>query len=816
MWRDGSSFGSLLVTSLATLTAAQDASVFSKASNDSLLWGPYRPNLYFGIRPRLPKSLMTGLLWGRTEDFMSVQHNVRYTCEQHEGMAGYGWDAYDPRTGGVQTIHDKGNGIDLETSFVKMEGESWAARIKGTPREDAEPAHGSQGGIQDLKTAVWFTLAAESGGNLEVEDASAASELGVEGDLSFAGQTEDLGDFKILFTEAETNSHPLHNHPSYKSKPLDHTFVHSVQVPEEGLWQSKALIYSSMKTSLDGLVEQYTEEKMPPPWQTYTIQNRPGSGNFHMVQKTFEGAFEFDIIFTPAGTGAKTSAEVSTAITAAGTSFSENYLQVHKPQKPFVGERYLELSKSLFSNLIGGIGYFKGDQMVDRSYAEEYDEEGEGFEQETAEARGRHQEKLEGPYELFTSIPSRPFFPRGFLWDEGFHLLPIMDWDADLTMQILNYWFNLMDEDGWIGREQILGSEARSKVPPEFQVQYPHYANPPTLYMVVEGLIDKAETNTKDTTGMQYVLDGSKQSGLASSDAVKAWLKELYPLLQRNFDWYRRTQWGDVKSYDRPASSTKEAYRWRGRSSRHILTSGLDDYPRASTPHPGELHVDLISWMGMMARSMSKIATYVGESDDAKRYSQINEAITRNVDDLHWDDNAKAYCDATIDEYEESVHVCHKGYISLFPFMTGLMGPDHPHLKEVLDLIGNEDELWSPFGIRSLGKKDEFYGTDENYWRSPVWMNINYLIVSSLYNTATSSGPHQAQAITMYNALRKNLVETVYKSWLETGFAWEQYNPDTGAGQRTQHFTGWTSLVVKIMAMPEVDAKGESKGHDEL
>lgn len=66
----------------------------------------------------------------------------------------------------------------------------------------------------------------------------------------------------------------------------------------------------------------------------------------------------------------------------------------------------------------------------------------------------------------------------------------------------------------------------------------------------------------------------------------------------------------------------------------------------------------------------------------------------------------------------------------------------------------------------------------------------------------------------MYSALRKNLVETVFNSWKETGFAWEQYNPETGAGQRTQHFTGWTSLVVKIMAMP---ALGEKKGaHDEL
>jgi mannosyl-oligosaccharide glucosidase len=64
----------------------------------------------------------------------------------------------------------------------------------------------------------------------------------------------------------------------------------------------------------------------------------------------------------------------------------------------------------------------------------------------------------------------------------------------------------------------------------------------------------------------------------------------------------------------------------------------------------------------------------------------------------------------------------------------------------------------------------------------------------------------------MYTALRQNLVENVFRQWEETGFAWEQYNPDTGAGQRTAHFTGWTSLVVKVMGM--VDLAG--KPHDEL
>lgn len=80
---------------------------------------------------------------------------------------------------------------------------------------------------------------------------------------------------------------------------------------------------------------------------------------------------------------------------------------------------------------------------------------------------------------------------------------------------------------------------------------------------------------------------------------------------------------------------------------------------------------------------------------------------------------------------------------------------------------------------------------------------------------ATTTGPHQELAREMYNKLRKNLVENVFKEWKSTGFAFEQYNPDTGKGQRIQHFTGWTSMVVKIMTMPDLSADGK-KGHDEL
>lgn len=308
--------------------------------------------------------------------------------------------------------------------------------------------------------------------------------------------------------------------------------------------------------------------------------------------------------------------------------------------------------------------------------------------------------------------------------------------NAFLSLEIIKSWFHLMDEDGWIAREQILGQEARSKVPAEFTVQYPHYANPPTLFMALEAFMDKAKSNQSvqsEKLDKNDPAENLRSATLRNPELANGYLRSFYPLLKRHYSWYRSTQRGDIKSYDREAFSTKEGYRWRGRSVQHILTSGIDDYPRPQPPHPGELHVDLISWMGMMTRTLRRIAEYLGEEEDAEEFAYYETAITRNIDDLHWDEKEQTFCDATIDEYEESVHVCHKGYISIFPFLTGMLGPDSPRLKAVLDLINDPEELWSDYGIRSLSKNDQFYGTEENYWRSPVWMPINYLVLKNLY-----------------------------------------------------------------------------------
>ena len=82
---------------------------------------------------------------------------------------------------------------------------------------------------------------------------------------------------------------------------------------------------------------------------------------------------------------------------------------------------------------------------------------------------------------------------------------------------------------------------------------------------------------------------------------------------------------------------------------------------------------------------------------------------------------------------DESYHVCHRGYLSLFPFLLSLVSPDSPHLGAILDLLRDPEHLWSPYGLRSLSASHPDFGQGENYWKGPIWIQMNYLALRALH-----------------------------------------------------------------------------------
>lgn len=519
-----------------------------------------------------------------------------------------------------------------------------------------------------------------------------------------------------------------------------------------------------------------------------------GQGQFLIQQVTLKVPFSVELVFESgsARTGGSQALEqlagslLTHALESHAEAFRERFEKTFQLKEKGLSPEEQALGQGALSGLLGGIGYFYGQSLVLP------DMEVEGSDQKVDPV-------LFPSVPLFTAVPSRSFFPRGFLWDEGFHQLVIQRWDPRLTWEAIGHWLGLLNADGWIGREQVLGDEARARVPSEFLVQRTAHANPPTLLLPVA-----------------HMLDGGDPADLA-------FLRRAFPRLHAWFSWLHHSQAGPV-----PLS-----YRWRGRDpalptllNPKTLPSGLDDYPRASHPSASERHLDLWCWVALGSRVLMRLAEQLGEAEAAAELGPLAASLEEeSLDELHWAPELGVFAD--FGNHTKAVqlkprppqglmrvvgrphphlqYVDALGYVSLFPFLLRLLDPNSPRLGPMLDVLADRRQLWSPFGLRSLAASSPFYSQrnsehDPPYWRGAVWLNVNYLALGALHYYGHLEGPHQARAARLHRELRANLVGNVRRQYQATGFLWEQYSDQDGRGMGCRPFQGWTSLVLLAMA----------------
>ncbi|CAF2973488.1 unnamed protein product [Rotaria sp. Silwood2] len=389
----------------------------------------------------------------------------------------------------------------------------------------------------------------------------------------------------------------------------------------------------------------------------------------------------------------------------------ENIFQLKTKQNMDI--KKIHFAKSTLSNLIGGISYFTGKSLV---------------------AKGN--QKIPDEYwstSLYTAVPSRSFFPRGFLWDEGFHNLLIARWNKNITMEILSHWFDMLNDNGWIPREVILGDEARARVPAEFIVQYTNNANPPTFFLTIE-----------------YLLKTNSNNHLFNLPFIQR--------LEKWYQWYNRTQYG----------SQPLTYRWRGRNTSSIyelnpktLTSGLDDYPRASHPTDAERHLDLRCWMTLASTIIGKLYSIIN-NEQTNKYLNYAKLLLNNeqLDQLHWSEQYGMYADYGLHtdyvqlqrvpmgkpnpqqpQQPQPTHmirqvtrqsdlnlkyVKHFGYVSLFPLMTRILDPQSSKLEKIFNDLQNPSLLWTQYGVRSLAQTSPLYGVRNTEHDPPYWRGRYY------------------------------------------------------------------------------------------
>ncbi|PKA57738.1 Mannosyl-oligosaccharide glucosidase GCS1 [Apostasia shenzhenica] len=751
-----------------------DLPQFQGEHKESLYWGTYRPHVYLGIRARTPHSLIAGLMW---IGIRNGQYFLRHVCQDSDDLSTYGWTEHNGRDFGRQVLVDKP--LSLATSFLKQKGSfsgyggDWAVRLEVQNLESLlveerwDSAH------------VFFYIADEDGNSLNIGREEFEFH---NGGLLASGWRNDIGGWEIhLKSQGNLEIH----YAGFKT--LD---MHNLTELVQG-----TLAFNARSTGLLNLPD--TSEVSPNVVVFQLSSKLPSTLDIAFVSRT-----DLENSGIKGRINELTGLMLTNQLNEKQKDFHDKYSRYVKrmaeddPETTFVG-------KAAIGNLLGGIGYFYGESKV---------------------AIPNSFSKLSGgkflhywPAALYTAVPSRSYFPRGFLWDEGFHQLLICRWDINICLDIIGHWLDLLNADGWIPREQILGAEALSKVSEEFVLQHPSNGNPPTLFIALRDL-----------------LNNMKLGHFSSEEVNKVsnFFERAYVRLGAWFKWFNTTQSGKELN----------TFYWHGRDNATIrelnpktLSSGLDDYPRASHPSEDERHLDLRCWMLLATDCLHSIAEILGMKDGlSKDYGLMTKHLSEFelLNQMHLDDASGAYFD--FGNHTEKVHlrwhdvnvgnamgrelfretlqrphsqlVPHLGYVSLFPFMMHMIPPDSWILGKQLELLSNRSTLWTDYGIRSLSKTSSLYMKrntehDPPYWRGPIWINLNYMILSALNHYSGVDGPYKDRAHALYKELRFNLIRNIVRNYYDTGYLWEQYDQaKRGKGKGTRPFTGWTSLVVLIMA----------------
>lgn len=749
-----------------------DIEMFQGEHKESLYWGTYRPHVYFGVRARTPESLVAGLMWLGIKD---DRYFMRHICQDADDLQTYGWNKHNGRDYGHQLLID--HGMTLTTNFLKSKvdgsgyGGDWAFRV-GVQSEKLN---------EDMPEAAHLFFYVADEGQNAVSLGRSVAEIYDKSLLAY-GSRPDVGDWELHL------------------KSMDDFEVHHIGLRTPHIHNLSDMVQGILALQ----VRNFGHLELP--------DTSDDSPNILVYQISARTPFRADIAFIT-GTGidnvfeervnSLTGTSLTGLLQKKEKEFDDKFEKIFNPSDKLDSES-VEVGKSAVGNLLGGIGYFYGQSKILFPQRSNKNSDGDSI--------------LYWPAELYTAVPSRPFFPRGFLWDEGFHQLLIWRWDTHISLDIIGHWLDLMNIDGWIPREQILGAEALSKVPAEFVVQRPSNGNPPTLFLVLQDLVCGMMRNRFSAT---------------ESKEISSFFEQSFGRLEAWFQWFNTTQAGKYTS----------SYYWHGRKESQTifelnpktLSSGLDDYPRASHPTEDERHLDLRCWMLLAADCMHSISQQlVNKKDSGKAYKETAKLLADFdlLNKMHFDKDYGAYFDygnhtekvrlrrqlvekngnqPSLELVREVVEkpvlrlVPHVGYVSLFPFIRKIIPSKSWILEKQLDIISNTSTLWTEFGLRSLSKTSSMYMRrntehDPPYWRGPIWMNMNYLILSSLHHYSKEEGPYRERAEAIYNKLRGNLIRNVIKSYKQTGYLWEQYDHQKGNGKGAHPFTGWTSLVVLIMA----------------
>jgi|SRR5579875_325187 len=244
-----------------------------------------------------------------------------------------------------------------------------------------------------------------------------------------------------------------------------------------------------------------------------------------------------------------------------------------------------------------------------------------------------------------------------------------------------------------------------------------------------------------------------------------------------------------LKFWDIARRSPDGLYRWF-----NGLESGVDNNPAVSDdPADTTEGVDLQCYIYREYLAMAVLAKKLNKPGDAKMYDEKAHALANLVREKMW--SARDGMFLNIDSRTgKFIHIkTWTNFVPLWAEIATKAQADEIIRRHLL----NPGEFWSSNGIRTIAATEPLYNPRSGYWRGPVWVISNYMMMHGLENYG-----YKSQAID----LARKTVAVLVRDLRKTGGMNENYNPETGAPDAAGHFVSWDLLGEHMIHEAETGA----------
>ena len=250
-------------------------------------------------------------------------------------------------------------------------------------------------------------------------------------------------------------------------------------------------------------------------------------------------------------------------------------------------------------------------------------------------------------------------------------------------------------------------------------------------------------------------------------DQDAGFIKELYPKLKRNADWwYDNRCYNGLFFYDAEEKESEDYIRYVK------YESGWDNSVRWDKGITEYWAIDLNCFMVMFMRAMNNLAHSLGLKQDCAIWKEKENSLIDLINRCLWDSEKGLYGDTNKLTGETSFVLTPANFMPLFINIASKERAVH-----MADFAKSNFKEKMP----TVSFDNPEYSTD--YWRGPTWLNVAYFAAKGLKN----------YGFEVANKIKENILNMCYN---EKRGIYENYDSETGKGLCCDHFS-WSCVFIR-------------------